>query len=183
MTREKAAGGGDPSQPSGSARVTACTGVHLWPWRMRACVLTCNSAPCDMLGGLGGRSPAAPGHIWVVLCPSGRGEACQVGCMAHRGAGAPLGAYTPCKEGDSFEESVEGSGVSKGQGPKCILSASPLPRSLSPFLGTPSGTSQARLPIPVSEQRLSDAEEGRQGRSSHYGSYNNNNKKNAIQKV
>lgn len=31
-----------------------------------------------------------------------------------------------------------------------------------------------RLPIPVSEQRLSDAEEGRQGPSSHYGSYNKN---------
>lgn len=49
-----------------------------------------------------------------------------------------------------------------------------LPGSLSPFLGAPSGPSQARLPVPVSEQRPSDAEEGRQGHSSHYGSYNKN---------
>lgn len=45
----------------------------------------CNSAPCDMLGG----SPGAPDRMWVVLCPAGRGGACKVGCMAHRGAGTP----------------------------------------------------------------------------------------------
>lgn len=54
-------------------------------------------------------------------------------------------------------------------------SSLPSPWIFKSLLDAPSGASQARLPIPVSEQRLSDAEGGRQGCGSHYGSYNNNN--------
>lgn len=82
----------------------------------------CNSAPCDMLGGA----------LGLLI-------ACGLCCVPQDGVGLAkwaawltevqeppgcLGTCTPCK-GDSIEE--EGSGVSKGQAPKCTtLSASPL---------------------------------------------------------
>lgn len=70
----------------------------------------------------------------------------------------------------------------KARSPSAPPSLPPLWISRS-LLGAPSGPCQGRLSIPVLEQRLPDAGEGRQGRGSHYGSYNNNNKENAIQKV
>lgn len=124
MTRGKVAGGGIPaSLPA----LHVCLRAQVCVCGPGACTRAhCNSAPCDMLG-VGG-SPVAPGHIWVVLCPSGQGEACEVGCMAHRGAGAPrVPRSLHSLQIRSFEESIEGSGVSKGLGPKCTtLSAFPL---------------------------------------------------------